>query len=380
MHTLLSNITLLVLFSPVFYLIHPAISLIDEFFLLVLSLIWSLTVIYKLPGLRLSLRTLLIFLYFVFCVFVYDFNFVSFLGILYLFKLPIILTAFLSLLPYADYSRILKIFFKRMVFFILFLNISYLLLMVIGVDLPVDQKYGEISRNMGFFPNAQRNSFVICFALIGISFFLKSKISFLSYAILALSNLLTFSKKDQIIHMLIFRGKLSLLMQVILSLPFIIVILYLTVVEYSKLDVTDTIRSLLWAIPISNFQLQQWLIGWGPGLWGGHVSTIFYSQLYFEYGLSQLWGASPEHSTFLSDGYWPHVLGEIGLIGVLTQIVVLFGIRRKITEISDVFHQYSMLAIFYLLIVYSLFMSSLEINIMLIPFCYVLSCCIKNRK
>ena len=313
MPLILNSINLFLLFSPVLYIFHSTISLVDEIFLVFLLFIWGLRQSYTFHNLKISRSSLLIFVYFACYIYFYDLNIITLLGVIYLFKLPIILSAFLVLVPYADHSRRLTFFFKRLLIIIICLNLLYLTMMALGLDLGTSQKYGNLERNMGFFPNAQRNSFVICFALIGVSYVLKLKSSLFTYGILAISNLLTFSKKDQIIHILILRGKFSLFVQLLFSIPVIFFVGYLTFVEYSKLSIDTTIRGLLWIIPMSNFSVTDWFIGWGPGC-GRYVSTIFYSQLYYNYGLAELWGASPEHSTFISDGYWPHVLGEIGLL------------------------------------------------------------------
>jgi len=58
-------------------------------------------------------------------------------------------------------------------------------------------------------------------------------------------------------------------------------------------------------------------LGVGFGLFGGYVSQLYYSQIYHELGLSQIWGLSPTEDMFLLDAFWPHVLGQFGFIGLL---------------------------------------------------------------
>ena len=146
--------------------------------------------------------------------------------------------------------------------------------------------------------------------------------------------------------------------------------------EYDGGFVVNNSRASV-AIPIQNFGFTEWLVGWGPGRWGGHVSTLVYSELYYEYGLAGLWGASPEHSTFLSDGFWPHVLGEVGGLGVVIISLTLLWVRNAILRCGNSDHRQGLMAIFYLLFIYSFFMSSFEVNIMLFPFAYLIALSVK---
>lgn len=49
----------------------------------------------------------------------------------------------------------------------------------------------------------------------------------------------------------------------------------------------------------------------------------YYSPLYYEYGLDGVWGLSPNDTFFLSDTFWPTVLGQFGVLGT---ILYLLGI------------------------------------------------------
>jgi hypothetical protein len=65
-------------------------------------------------------------------------------------------------------------------------------------------------------------------------------------------------------------------------------------------------------------------LGAGFGRFGGYASRIHYSPIYDQYGLSGVFGLSPEDPIYLMDTYWPHILGETGWIGVAT-LVCFFG-------------------------------------------------------
>lgn len=58
--------------------------------------------------------------------------------------------------------------------------------------------------------------------------------------------------------------------------------------------------------------------GAGFATYGSAVTAGFeyYSPLYYQYGLSTVQGLSPGHASFLSDTFWPTVLGQFGWLGM----------------------------------------------------------------
>ncbi len=55
-------------------------------------------------------------------------------------------------------------------------------------------------------------------------------------------------------------------------------------------------------------------LGVGFGRFGGEIAARYYSPVYREYGFSRIHGLWPE-GRFLTDTFWPMVLGELGAIG-----------------------------------------------------------------
>lgn len=52
----------------------------------------------------------------------------------------------------------------------------------------------------------------------------------------------------------------------------------------------------------------------------------FYSPLYYEYGLSGIYGLTLDNSNFLSDSFWPIIIGQFGWIGMIAAITVILSI------------------------------------------------------
>lgn len=67
-------------------------------------------------------------------------------------------------------------------------------------------------------------------------------------------------------------------------------------------------------------------LGTGFGTFGSYMSREFYSPLYYEYGLSSVWGLSPSMPSYIADTYWAMIMGETGFLGVVLLILVLYFI------------------------------------------------------
>lgn len=98
--------------------------------------------------------------------------------------------------------------------------------------------------------------------------------------------------------------------------------------------------------------------GAGFGTYGSYFSTVYYSFLYHIYNLSGVHGLGYGSSYFVSDNFWPMILGETGWIGLLLIIGamgILFVEIQKIRKIS-ISHNFAGICMF----VYLLISSSAE--------------------
>ena len=69
--------------------------------------------------------------------------------------------------------------------------------------------------------------------------------------------------------------------------------------------------------------------GSGLGTFASYASGVYYSRLYYDYGISNIYGLQPDEFYFVSDTYFP-VLAQLGVVGVW--LFFLFMWRR--TKIS----------------------------------------------
>lgn len=58
-------------------------------------------------------------------------------------------------------------------------------------------------------------------------------------------------------------------------------------------------------------------LGAGLGRFGSPMSRVEFSPLYQQYGLDRIWGLTPNFRAYVTDTFWPHILGEIGVFGLL---------------------------------------------------------------
>ena len=67
-------------------------------------------------------------------------------------------------------------------------------------------------------------------------------------------------------------------------------------------------------------------LGVGFSKFGSWYARINYSEYYFKYGLSNIYGLRIEDSRFATDTFWPAILGETGVIGTMVYISLLIYI------------------------------------------------------
>lgn len=71
-------------------------------------------------------------------------------------------------------------------------------------------------------------------------------------------------------------------------------------------------------------------IGTGFATFGSHFSAVYYSPIYYKYGISNVWGLAKGKTYFVSDTFWPMIIGQFGVIGTCSYIAILYIIFKKI--------------------------------------------------
>mgnify|MGYP000973806682 CR=1 FL=1 len=112
--------------------------------------------------------------------------------------------------------------------------------------------------------------------------------------------------------------------------PFLDALLQYTIAEYFTDKAVLQARNalLLGSVKIA---IDYFPLGVGFGRYGSWMSWVNYSPVYNDYGLSNIWGLSLQHPNFIADTFWPMILGETGILGlILFSIIMLLIIRQLI--------------------------------------------------
>lgn len=106
-------------------------------------------------------------------------------------------------------------------------------------------------------------------------------------------------------------------------------LILLTTERYISADVTESARKALYQtgylIALSEFPL-----GEGFGRFGSWIARVEYSPVYYEYGLNNVYGLRPDNPIWATDTYWPSIMGEIGIIGMVLLISFFAFMLRSI--------------------------------------------------
>lgn len=74
-------------------------------------------------------------------------------------------------------------------------------------------------------------------------------------------------------------------------------------------------------------------IGAGFGTYGTDVACKYYSPLYYQYGFQNAYGLNPDDTQYAHDCFWPAIMGEYGVIGVILVCIILWNIARYLINI-----------------------------------------------
>jgi hypothetical protein len=75
--------------------------------------------------------------------------------------------------------------------------------------------------------------------------------------------------------------------------------------------------------------------GSGWATFGSAFSAEPYSPVYGMYRMAGIWGLSPDSPAFVSDTYWPMILGQTGFFGFAGFLVALTVFVKKILNMKD---------------------------------------------
>lgn len=73
-------------------------------------------------------------------------------------------------------------------------------------------------------------------------------------------------------------------------------------------------------------------IGVGFGKFASWYARINYSEHYYAYNMTHVYGMNPDNAFFATDTYWPSILGETGFLGTVIFIVIFYFIYKGVND------------------------------------------------
>lgn len=123
--------------------------------------------------------------------------------------------------------------------------------------------------------------------------------------------------------------------------------------EFYFVEDTNTARG---ALLTTSFEIANdyFPLGTGFGTFASHFSGVNYSPIYEKYNINNVWGLSIDKPSFVSDSFWPMILGQFGYIGFIAYVFCVILIYKKIQNeqkpINKDIYIAKMLCLIYLLI------------------------------
>jgi len=96
----------------------------------------------------------------------------------------------------------------------------------------------------------------------------------------------------------------------------------LTIVEYGHSDPYPTARTALYYTSV-RIASDHFPLGTGLASFGSYASRLFYSNTYHDYSIANIDGVAPGSPEYITDTFWPMVLGEGGIISFVGYMAFL---------------------------------------------------------
>lgn len=81
--------------------------------------------------------------------------------------------------------------------------------------------------------------------------------------------------------------------------------------------------------------LRYFPLGSGFATFGTDAAMTYYSELYVEYGFSNIWGLSTTDGRFGNDTYWPAIFAQFGIIGTILMAILIYTMCKDILKKAE---------------------------------------------
>ena len=360
----------------------------DEFLaLLGLIVVISKIILNKSKGLRED-KTILFLLFLIFLLGIisnikYDFQSLEYVltDVILIFKFFLVYFLGKQTIKYEFLNKYKKKLMFHIKLIIMLLMILTILNYTVGL-FEADYRFGILVNKL--FYGHPTNLAAICIFLISILMLFeeKSKILFLVLiailistlrfkaigAALMVSFLVFFIKK--------FNKKISFSKLLILGI-IVTVVSWNAIMGY-YIENDNTARNMLTKTSIK-IASDYFPLGTGFGTFGSNPSREHYSVVYYMYKLNNVWGLSPKMPNFISDTFWPMLIGQLGIIATVFYsmcILIIFKRIQRDYNKSKPAYLSKIIAIMYLLI--SSTSEAAFVNPIAIPLAFIIGISLDN--
>ena len=140
-----------------------------------------------------------------------------------------------------------------------------------------------------------------------------------------------------LLYLKISQKKLSLSKLGIFAL--ITIVLAWDQISYYYIDLDGNARKVLNETSI-RIAKDYFPVGTGFATFGSHFSSVSYSPIYYQYGISNTFGLQKGATFFISDTFWPMIIGQFGFLGTIIYLLILFIIFIKIQHEYNVINKH----------------------------------------
>lgn len=129
------------------------------------------------------------------------------------------------------------------------------------------------------------------------------------------------------------KKKIKYVLLCIISLPLLIYFLkdhiIFTYLQYFTTRMGMSARMAMWITSIKILR-DYFPFGVGFGLFGSAYSRLEYSDIYYKYHLNNIAGLQPFDTRTVTDTYWPSIIGETGIIGLIAYGIIFYIILKHL--------------------------------------------------
>ncbi len=144
-------------------------------------------------------------------------------------------------------------------------------------------------------------------------------------------------------------------------------------INYYYIELSDSARNQL-TVKSIEIAKDYFPLGTGFGTYGSYVSGVNYSPVYKLYNMQYIQGLTPKDPSFISDTFWPMILGQFGLFGFIAYIYIIYRIYKNTQNDFDEkeigFYVAKIISLLYLIILST--SDSSFVNSSAIPFAIIL--------